>query len=203
MNQIKLFLASGNVGKQNEFSELCAPFHIALCFPQDLPVYQEPAETAHSFVENALIKARYGAKISGLPCLADDSGLCVHGLQGAPGVYSAHYSGQANSELNKQTLRQDIQHFSEQDRQAFFACVLVLVRDEHDPMPLVFQGLWQGMVLPEEQGEEGFGYDPMFYVPAYQKTAAQLSCAQKNAVSHRAQALRKLLAFLQEHPAYI
>lgn len=197
----QLFLASNNKGKQKEFKDLLSAYSINLKCPQDLLSYQEPEETADTFLENALIKARYGAKVSGLPCLADDSGLCLPVLNGAPGVYSARYSGSSDNECNKQKLIQELKNIPETERNGFFCCVLVLMQHEHDPMPLVFQGLWSGQILTEEQGEDGFGYDPLFYLPEHHKTAAQLGDL-KNKLSHRAQALQQLFEFLEKHPSY-
>lgn len=191
----KIFLASNNKGKQKEFLELLAPFNIKVKFPQDLSAYQEPEETANTFVENALIKARYGAKISGMPCLSDDSGLCVPALKGAPGVYSARYAGGKDNQANNQKLIEEISKIPEGQRQAYYCCVLVWMAHEHDPMPLIFQGLWHGEIITEQRGKGGFGYDPLFYIPELQKTAAELDAADKHRLSHRGQALQQLLRF--------
>jgi XTP/dITP diphosphohydrolase len=196
-----IFIATNNPGKQKEFAALLKSCGREVMFPQALADYEEPAEPAETFLENALIKARYGAKVSGLPCVSDDSGLCVPALHGAPGVHSAYYSGQKDNLANNQKLMTAIKKVPEAERQGFYCCVLVLVQDEHDPMPIVFQGLWYGVILPEARGSEGFGYDPLFYIPSLQKTAAELTSADKNKLSHRALALNKLLTFLHSRPA--
>ena len=192
-----LFLATGNQAKQKEFQALIAPKQWLLKFPQNIGNYEEPDETAATFLENALIKARYGARISGLPTLADDSGLCVQALNGAPGVYSARYSGQHDDGANRAKLKAELLKFPASERAAMFVCVLVLVQHEHDPMPLVCQGLWHGTILTEERGTGGFAYDALFYLPELQKSAAELAPEQKNQLSHRGQALAKLLRALE------
>ena len=191
-----IFMATNNKGKQKEFRELFAAYKIEVKFPQDLDHYEEPEETAETFLENALIKARYGAKVSGLPCLSDDSGLCVPALKGAPGVYSARYAQKNDDEANKQKLIQEITKVPEQERGAFYCCVLMLIQSEHDPMPMAFQGTWHGVIRPEPVGAGGFGYDPLFYIPELNQTAAELNAIDKNRLSHRGQALQKMLAFL-------
>jgi len=192
-----LFVATHNRGKQKEFAALLSSYAAELKFPQDMAHYEEPLETAETFLENALIKARYGARVSGLPTLADDSGLCVPALNGAPGVYSARYSGQHDDAANRRKLIATIAALPQHQREALFVSVLILVQHEHDPMPLVFQGIWRGILLSEERGHGGFGYDPLFYVPELQQSAAELSLIQKNQLSHRGQALRQLLQFFQ------
>lgn len=191
-----IFIATNNKGKQKEFRELFATYNIEVKFPEDLGHYEEPEETAETFLENALIKARYGAKVSGLPCLSDDSGLCVPALNGAPGVYSARYAAKNNDEANKQKLIQEIKKVPEENRGAFYCCVLILIQYEHDPMPMAFQGTWHGVIQTEEVGAGGFGYDPLFYIPELNQTAAELNALDKNRLSHRGQALQKMLAFL-------
>lgn len=192
----ELFIASNNKGKQKELIELLAPYDFDLKFPIAVADYQEPEETAETFLENALIKARYGAKISGLPCLSDDSGLCVPALNGAPGVHSAYYSGSKDNEANNLQLIEAIKKVPEAERQAYYCCVLVWVQHEHDPMPLVFQGIWHGVIQMHTAGTGGFGYDPLFYLPELNKTAAELTSDEKNQLSHRAQALQSLISFL-------
>jgi XTP/dITP diphosphohydrolase len=193
----QIFLATNNPGKQQELSAMLVPFGFQIKFPQDILNYQEPDEPAETFLENALIKARYGAKVSGMPCLSDDSGLCVPALNGAPGVHSAYYSsGGKDNTANNQKLIQETKKLSESERGAYYCCVLVWVQHEYDPMPLVFQGLWHGTLVTEPRGAGGFGYDPLFYIPELQKTAAELNPQEKNKFSHRGRALQKLLKFL-------
>lgn len=194
----QIFLATNNKDKQKELTDILAPVNFQLKFPQDIATYQEPDENAETFIENALIKARYGAKISGLPTISDDSGLCVPALNNEPGVHSARYAGGKDSQANNQKLMREIKKIPTNQRQAFYCCVLVWVQHEHDPMPMVFQGLWHGVILPEPQGEGGFGYDPLFYLPDLQKTAAELTPLNKNKLSHRGQALQQLIKFLQK-----
>ena len=154
-----------------------------------IPEAEEPHCT---FVENALAKARHAAEQSGLPALADDSGLCVEALHGAPGVLSARYAGEPKSDArNNEKL---LSHLAGQaNRKAHFYCVLVLVRSAHDPQPIIAEGEWPGEILPEQQGEGGFGYDPLFFVPEFGQTAAEMDAEAKNKVSHRGRAMQKLI----------
>ena len=189
----KLVLASGNKGKLAEFSQLFADKNIEV-IPQNQFDTPEAEETGLSFVENAIIKARNACKHSGLPSLADDSGLEVDALQGAPGIYSARYAGSgASDQDNYLKLLDVLKDVPEEQRTARFQCVLIYMRHENDPTPQVFQGSWEGKILAEPAGNEGFGYDPVFFVESKNCAAAELSKADKNAISHRGQAIQELL----------
>ena len=190
----QLVLASNNAKKLKELGELLDPLGIQL-IPQgqlNIPEAEEPFLT---FVENALAKARHASRLSGLPALADDSGLCVRALGGAPGVLSARYAGEPKSDArnNKQLLAALADHT---DRAAHFVSVLVLVRHADDPQPIIAEGNWHGEILTEARGHDGFGYDPLFWVPASGKSAAEMPAQEKNACSHRAIAMQKLLTQL-------
>ncbi|MBP9714431.1 MAG: RdgB/HAM1 family non-canonical purine NTP pyrophosphatase [Sterolibacterium sp.] len=191
----RLVLASNNAGKLREFAQLLAPLDIEVV-PQaalNIPEAEEPHAT---FVENALAKARHASRISGLPALADDSGLCVAALDGAPGVHSARYAGEPKSDArNNAQLLEMLADTT--DRRAHFVCVLVLVRHADDPQPLIAEGHWSGVILDAARGLAGFGYDPLFLVPASGLTAAELPAEQKNRLSHRGQAMHQLLDRLQ------
>ena len=191
----KIVLASNNAGKLREFAQLLAPLDIEV-IPQaalNIPEAEEPHAT---FVENALAKARHASRISGLPALADDSGLCVDALGGAPGVHSARYAGEPKSDArNNAHLLEMLKGMT--DRRAHFACVLVLVRHADDPQPLIAEGNWPGIILEAARGAAGFGYDPLFLSPETRLTAAELPAEQKNRLSHRGQAMRQLLDRLQ------
>lgn len=186
-----LVLASNNAGKLREFSALFAPLGWNLR-PQaelDIPEAEEPY---HTFIENALTKARHAARCSGLPALADDSGLCVPALGGAPGVYSARYAGTPKSDArNNQKLVTELAGHA--DKSAYYYCVLVFVRSADDPQPVIADASWAGQIIDQARGEQGFGYDPHFLIPDLQKTVAELAPDIKNSCSHRAQALRELL----------
>lgn len=198
VHNISLVLASNNSGKQKEMAALLSPFHINLVSQASLNI-EEVDETGLSFVENALIKARHACSLSHLPALADDSGLVVPVLSGAPGLYSARYAGEtANSPANIQKLLSEMSGFTGSDRSAYFVSVLVCLRHAKDPMPLICQGVWQGEILLKEQGKGGFGYDPVFWVPDEKCSAAELSLARKNELSHRGMALQQLLTTLPE-----
>jgi len=190
----KLVLASNNAGKLKEFSELLAPFEFEV-IPQsqfDIPAADEPFDT---FLENALAKAKHASQLSGLPALADDSGICVNALGGKPGVRSARYAGDhANDADNNQKLLQDLAH--ETDRSAYYICALVMIKSADDQNPITVKARWDGEFIDMPRGDNGFGYDPYFYIPELGKTAAELSSAEKNAFSHRGQALRILIAEL-------
>jgi XTP/dITP diphosphohydrolase len=192
----KLVLASGNPGKLREFSQLFADKNIQV-IPQDEFETIEVEETGLSFVENAILKARNACKFSGLPSLADDSGLEVDALKGAPGIYSARYAidenGQTSDETNYVKLLDALKGIPATQRTARFQCVLVYMRHENDPTPQVFQGSWEGQILTEATGIEGFGYDPVFWVPSEGCSSAELSKDQKNALSHRGKAIQELL----------
>jgi XTP/dITP diphosphohydrolase len=191
----QLVLASNNAGKLREFGQLFAPLGIEL-LPQakfNVPEADEPHAT---FIENALTKARHAARLTGLPALADDSGLCVAALNGAPGVYSARYSGEPKSDArNNQKLIADL--VGQSDRRAHYVAVLVLVSHADDPQPLIGEGEWHGEIVDTPRGENGFGYDPYFLVPDLSKTVAELDADEKNLRSHRGQALVQLLAKLR------
>jgi XTP/dITP diphosphohydrolase len=189
----KLVLASGNQGKLREFSQLFSDKNIKV-IPQSEFDTIEAEETGLSFVENAILKARNACKFSGLPSLADDSGLEVDALQGAPGIYSARYAGSdASDEENYLKLLEALKDVPKEKRSARFQCVLVYMRHENDPTPQVFQGSWEGQILMEPSGAEGFGYDPVFFVPSESCSSAELSKDKKNALSHRGQAIQELL----------
>ncbi|MCP4696138.1 MAG: RdgB/HAM1 family non-canonical purine NTP pyrophosphatase [Gammaproteobacteria bacterium] len=187
-----IVLASNNAGKVREFSALLAGAGIEV-LPQSQFNVSSVAETGLSFVENAIIKARHAAGHTGLPAIADDSGLEVDALNGAPGIYSARFSGEnATDAENCRYLQEKLRAIPIQQRSARFQCVLVYMRHERDPTPQICQGVWEGQILQEPQGENGFGYDPVFYVPDHACSAAQLDAEAKNAISHRGQALRAL-----------
>jgi XTP/dITP diphosphohydrolase len=195
-----IILASNNSHKLKEMQALLKPLGHDL-MPQaelGIPGAREPFNT---FVENALAKARHAAESSGLPALADDSGICVHALDGAPGVYSARFAELANQgkgdEANNAWLLQRL--LKKQQRSAHYSCVLVAVRGPRDPEPLIAEGRWHGEVAHDLRGDNGFGYDPLFFLPAHGCTAAQLAPERKNAISHRAIAMRKLVELMREH----
>ena len=196
----KLVLASNNAGKVREFQELLAPFHFQV-IPQgelDIPAAEEPH---HTFIENALAKARHASAVSGLPALADDSGVCAHALDGAPGVHSARYAGvDSDNAANNQKLIAALQ--GKADRGAHYVCALVMVNSANDPEPLIVQTRWYGQMIDEAKGNYGFGYDPYFYLPELGKTVAELSPSEKNQISHRGQALRELISQLQIRAQY-
>ncbi|MES2049041.1 MAG: RdgB/HAM1 family non-canonical purine NTP pyrophosphatase [Pseudomonadota bacterium] len=187
----KIVLASNNQGKLREFSQILAPLNISLHVQSEFNV-PEADEPFLTFVENALAKARHASRLTGLPALADDSGLCVNALQGAPGVLSARYAGEPKSDnRNNQELIANLEEL--QDRSAYYYCVLVYVRSESDPQPIIADGRWMGEIVAIPRGEHGFGYDPHFWIASQGKTAAELSPELKNRLSHRGQALRSLL----------
>ncbi len=195
-NQI-VVLASGNAGKLRELAKVLAPLDVSLQ-PQAQFNVPDAEETGLSFVENAIIKARAAAQHTGLPSIADDSGIEVDHLNGAPGIYSARYSG-AGDEANNVLLLQELGEIPEEQRSARFQCVLVYMRHALDPVPLICQGSWEGFILSEPRGENGFGYDPLFYLPDYQCSSAQLAPGIKNRISHRAKASRLLFDALRQH----
>ena len=191
-----IVLASNNPGKVREFAQLLVGLGHEVR-PQSEFDVPEVEETGLTFVENALLKARNAAHHAGLPALADDSGLEVDALNGAPGIYSARYAGGgASDRANLEKLLADIQHVPETGRGARFQCVLVYLRHALDPTPLICQGTWEGRILHAPQGTQGFGYDPIFYVPSHGCSSAELPPETKNLLSHRGQALRKLVAAL-------
>lgn len=191
-----IVIASNNPGKLREIQGLLAPLGLEV-LPQSTFDVPEAEEPHHTFVENALAKARHASGIAGLPALADDSGICAEALGGAPGVYSAHYAGFPKSdERNNRKLIDDLQGKS--NRRAHYYCVMVLIRRADDPEPLIAEGRWHGEVIAEPRGEGGFGYDPYFLLPDLGRTAAELAPEEKNRMSHRGQALRRLVAALGE-----
>lgn len=187
----KIVLASGNQGKVREFTSLFAEYGVDVIAQKELGVEDVP-ETGTTFVENAIIKARHAAKVTGLPAIADDSGLVVDALGGAPGIYSARFAGEdATDSDNIDKLLSELA--GSDNRKAHFFCTLVFMRHAGDPVPLVSQGKWQGEILKSREGDGGFGYDPVFNVPSHNCTAAQLDKAEKNRISHRGNALAILL----------
>ena len=192
----RIVLATGNKGKVKEFSELLADQDISIVPQSDFGV-PDAAETGLTFVENAILKARNAAQHTGLPAIADDSGLEVDFLNGAPGIYSARYAGDGGSAANNAKLQQALSAVADEQRSARFQCLLVYLRHTDDPTPLICQGTWEGRILRTPQGEAGFGYDPLFFVPGEGCSAAELPAARKNELSHRGQALRCLLSALR------
>jgi XTP/dITP diphosphohydrolase len=188
-----IVLATSNKGKVKELSHLLAVHNIEIK-PQSEFNVSEVAETGTTFVENAIIKARHAAKITGLPAIADDSGLEVDALNGEPGVYSARYAGESASDNdNTDKLLKALEKTPDDLRTARFHCVLVYMKHENDPTPIICHGVWEGTITREKMGELGFGYDPIFWQEAQQKTSAQLPHDLKNSLSHRGQALAKLV----------
>ncbi|WP_372881061.1 XTP/dITP diphosphatase [Psychromonas sp.] len=191
-------LATGNKGKVKEMSELLNSFAIEV-LPQSQFDVSEVAETGTTFVENAIIKARHAAKVTGLPAIADDSGLEVDFLNGQPGIYSSRFSGEnATDQENIDLLLNKLEGVGKEQRGARFQCVLVYLRHELDPTPVICQGTWHGSITESVQGENGFGYDPVFWVESEQCTSAQLSKQRKGELSHRGKALTMLVALLKE-----
>ncbi|CUS48487.1 MAG: dITP/XTP pyrophosphatase RdgB [Idiomarinaceae bacterium HL-53] len=193
----QLVLATGNQGKVNELKDLLSPLQVEV-LPQSEFHVEDAEETGLSFVENALIKARHACAVTSRPALADDSGLAVDALQGAPGIYSARYAGaSATDDENIEKLLNALSDVPKESRTASFHCVLVYMEHAGDPTPLIAHGSWHGRIAMQRLGDGGFGYDPVFYIPALVCTAAQLSAAEKKAHSHRGQALKLLLQNLQ------
>jgi len=192
----QIVLATGNLGKVREINELLADHDIEV-IPQSAFGVPEAEETGLTFVENALIKARNAALHTGLPAIADDSGLEVDALLGAPGIYSSRYAGAGASDRdNLEKLLADLADLAVEQRSARFQCVMVYMRHHLDPTPLICQGTWEGHILFAARGSNGFGYDPVFYVPSHDCSSAELPPEIKNRLSHRGQALRKLIANL-------
>ena len=192
----RLVLASNNPGKLKEFAEMLAPFDFEV-LPQSAFAIPEAEEPHPTFVENALAKARHAARLSGLPALADDSGLCVAALGGAPGVHSARYGGEPKSDArNNARLLADLAAHG--DRRAHYVCVLVLLAHAEDPQPLIVEAEWHGEILREARGSGGFGYDPLFLLPELGVSSAELSATRKNELSHRGRALAQLLERLRQ-----
>ncbi|GHA08060.1 XTP/dITP diphosphatase [Oceanisphaera arctica] len=194
----QIVLASGNAKKVAELQSLLGELGMTV-IPQTELAVSDADETGTTFVENAIIKARHAAAVTGLPAIADDSGLAVDALDGRPGVYSARFAGVgASDRQNLDLLLSELKGVPAEQRRATFWCVLVYMRHAKDPTPLICSGHWQGTITEQPQGEQGFGYDPVFFVTDAGKTAAELSAAEKNRLSHRGQALRQLLTLLQE-----
>jgi len=194
----RLVLASNNPGKIREIAALLEPLSIEVVPQSELGI-AEADEPHGTFLENALAKARHACRASGLPALADDSGLCIPALGGDPGVHSAYYAGreggrEARDARNNERLLRELK----EDRQAYYACVMVLTRTASDPLPLVAEGLWHGEIARAPRGTNGFGYDPLFLLSGHGKTAAELDPAEKNRISHRGQALACLLELLRD-----
>ncbi len=195
LNLEKLVIASGNKGKLREIGALLASLKIEV-MPQSAFNLSEIDEPHPTFVENALIKARHVSRYTGLPALADDSGICVNVLKGAPGVFSARYAGEPKSDQrNNLKLVETLK--TSADRSAYYYCVIVLLRHAEDPQPIIADGLWHGEIIPEPRGGGGFGYDPYFLLPELGKTAAELDMDTKNTISHRGKALAKLIEVLR------
>jgi XTP/dITP diphosphohydrolase len=195
---VKLVLASANPGKLREIGEMLAP--LAVVIPQQNLGISEVEEPHATFLENALAKARHASRASALPALADDSGLCVAALGGEPGVHSAYYAGREGDREERDTRNNKKLLGELADlRTAYYVCLLVLVRHPNDPRPLLAEGIWRGEIARAPKGVNGFGYDPLFFLPNLGKTAAELDPAQKNRISHRGIALRKLITLLNEN----
>lgn len=195
----RIVIASNNAGKLREIGGLLAPIGLEV-LPQSAFAIPEADEPHHTFVENALAKARHASRLAGLPALADDSGICVEALSGAPGVYSAHYAGFPKSDpRNNEKLIADLR--GQKNRRAHYTCVMVLVRHADDPEPVIAEGRWYGEVIDVPRGSGGFGYDPYFLLPELGKTAAELAAEEKNRLSHRGHALRRLLDALRDRGA--
>ncbi|MFT3761228.1 MAG: RdgB/HAM1 family non-canonical purine NTP pyrophosphatase [Pseudoxanthomonas sp.] len=193
---MKLVLASSNKGKLEELRGLLADAGVELLAQSDLGV-ADADETGLTFVENALLKARHAARITGLPALADDSGICVDALHGAPGIYSARYGGvHGDARGNIDKLLRELGDASDEDRGAYFHCVLALLRHADDPQPIIAEGEWRGRILRHRRGDGGHGYDPVFLDPQYGQSAAEMPMELKNRISHRGKALATLKARL-------
>ncbi|APX94823.1 non-canonical purine NTP pyrophosphatase, RdgB/HAM1 family [Halomonas sp. 1513] len=194
-----IVLASGNAGKIKEFNQLLSPLGYEVKAQSAYGVV-EVEETGLTFVENALLKAREASRVSGLPALADDSGLEVDALHGAPGIYSARYAGEPKSDsANNRKLLEQLLEVPEGDRTARYWCVLVYLRHADDPVPLIVQQHWEGEILAHPRGEGGFGYDPLFWIPEAGMSVAELSAEEKNRLSHRGRAMQALLSQLSGH----
>jgi non-canonical purine NTP pyrophosphatase (RdgB/HAM1 family) len=194
----EIVLASNNPGKAKEINALLDEtlFNV---IPQSEFDVEEVEETGLTFIENAIIKARHAARYTHHPVIADDSGIEVPALKGSPGIYSARYAGvDASDEDNLNKLIEDIKPLHEHERKARFVCVMVFLQHAEDPTPVISQGIWEGYVITEPRGEHGFGYDPMFYVPTHDCVSAELSPDIKNQLSHRGQALQKLIKEITE-----
>jgi XTP/dITP diphosphohydrolase len=194
----RLVLASGNPGKIREIAALLAPLAIEVVPQIDLGI-GEADEPHGTFVENALAKARHACRASGLPALADDSGLCVEALDGEPGVHSAYFAGREGSREERDARNNEkLLRSLKSDRRAYYACIMVLTRTASDPLPLIAEGIWQGEIARAPRGANGFGYDPLFFLKDYKKTAAELDPTEKNRISHRGRALVRLLELIRD-----
>lgn len=190
---MKVTLASSNQGKLAEFQQLLSGLNFEIV-PQSVFNIPDAIENGLSFVENAIIKARHASRLTGLPAIADDSGLEVDFLNGAPGIYSSRFSGEnATDQKNNQRLLSLLQEVTEAERTARFQCLLVYMRHPEDPTPIICQGTWEGLITLNPKGENGFGYDPIFYIPELERTSAQLEKTEKNNISHRGKAMALLL----------
>jgi len=194
----ELVLASSNPGKVREINQLLATLDLHAQPQSELGVV-DAEETGLTFVENAILKARNAAQHTGLPAIADDSGIEVDALNGAPGIYSARFAGEgATDQTNLEKLLADLDGIPEAQRSARFQCLMVFIRHANDPTPLICQGTWEGRILLAARGDNGFGYDPVFYVPTHNCSSAELPADVKNTLSHRGQALRQLVTALQQ-----
>ena len=195
---LEFIVASHNQGKLNELKELLAELPINILTPADVEL-DDIAETGITFVENAIIKARHACEETGLPALADDSGLVVDALNGAPGVYSSRYAGPNASDQDRiNKVLKELKDVPSNERSASFHCVLAFYEYPGDPAPLICHGIWDGEILTAPQGNRGFGYDPIFYVPDHHCSAAELDPEVKNTISHRGQAMQEFIAILEE-----
>lgn len=203
LSQGSLVLASNNKGKIAEFEKLFEQLALPVeVIPQGQLNIADAIEDGLSFVENAIIKARHAARISGKPAIADDSGICVPILNGAPGIYSARYAGEhGNDAANNARLLEELKSLRrpEEPVEAMFVCVLALVQHAEDPLPQIFEGVWQGEILEKPRGEHGFGYDPLFWLPELGLSSAELPKEEKNKISHRGQAMQLFQRSLQNH----
>ena len=200
LSQGTLVLASNNKGKIAEFEKLFAELQLPVeVVAQGKLNIEDAVEDGLSFIENAIIKARHASRISGKPAIADDSGLCIPALSGAPGIYSARYAGEhGNDAANNEKLLADLKPLRKDSEviEGMFVCVLALVQHADDPLPQIFQGIWQGEILPEARGDNGFGYDPLFWLPDLGMASAEMSKTEKNQISHRGQAMQRFKASL-------
>lgn len=198
LNYPQIVLASSNAGKIKELAALLQPLHIEV-IPQTQFNIADADETGSTYIENAIIKARHAAEQSGLPALADDSGLSVAALNGRPGIRSARYAGlHAKSDDNIRKLLEEMRDIPDDQRQATFHCVLAFLTSANDPAPIICHGRWHGSILHKRHGQDGFGYDPVFYVSSENKSAAELSAEVKNQISHRGIALRSFITLLAD-----
>lgn len=193
MKPQKIVIASGNKGKIRELKAMLLDLAVE-AIPQAEFDITDIEETGLTFIENAILKARNATKLTGLPAIADDSGLCIAALDNRPGIYSARYAGPdaQDTDLIAKVL-DEMRDVPDDQRQAAFHCVIAYLRFEHDPDPIIAHGIWPGTIIREAEGKQGFGYDPIFYVPDFKRTAAQLDDSEKNKISHRGRALEQLL----------